>query len=246
MSVKKIVMGSLVGAGMLASSAATAGWTGNVGAYSKYLFRGVSQGGSAAVQGGVDYGHDSGLYAGTWISNVGFAGNDGGAEMDLYAGWGGEITDGLGVDLGVLYYWYPEEDELGPGADDLSTLEFYAGLSYSVFSLTYYYSDELNFFIGDGNSDEGSYLNVGMELPITDTLAFTAGVGFYSGDEIERWLQTVVGSTDDDYVDYSIGIAKDVGDGMSFSLQLVDTDIEAAGIDDEIQPILGFSKEFGL
>ena len=88
MNFKKAVVGSLIGAGMLASPAAFAGFTGNIGVTSKYLFRGIEQGGGAAVQGGIDYGHDeTGLYAGTWVSNIGFAGGSGddeGAEVDLY------------------------------------------------------------------------------------------------------------------------------------------------------------------
>lgn len=260
MSVKKIVTGSLIGASMLAAPSAFAGWTGNVGATSNYLFRGAPQGnaGDAAVQGGVDWSHDSGLYAGTWVSNVGFAGNDGGAEMDLYLGYGGDIVDGLGYDVGILYYWYPSEDENANPGDELSTLEFYAGLSYGPASLTYYYSDECNFFLGNdadltaipagnfGNStEEAGYLSLGVELPITETLAFTASIGHYHGDEIERFL-AFIGSTDDDYIDYSIGIAKDAGNGMSFTLQLIDTDVETAAGDDEITPVIGFNKSFDL
>lgn len=242
MNFKKVITGSLIGAGMLATPAAFAGFTGNVGATSKYLFRGVSQGGSAAVQGGIDYSHDaSGFYAGTWASNVGFAGSDGGGEVDIYGGWSKEFS-GLTVDLGVLYYWYPEEDEV---AAELNTVEFYGGLGYGPISFTYYYSDENNFFIGDGQADEAAYALLGLELPITDSLAFTASVGLYSGDEIERFL-TGIGSTDDDYVDYSIGLSKSLDGGYGFSLQLVDTDIEAGGVDDEPQVLVGFSKEFDL
>ena len=46
-------------------------WTGNVGLFSQYIFRGVSQTNEKpAVQGGFDLGHKSGLYAGVWGSNV--------------------------------------------------------------------------------------------------------------------------------------------------------------------------------
>jgi hypothetical protein len=46
-------------------------FTGNVGLYSQYVFRGISQTNEKpALQGGFDVGHKSGLYAGTWASNV--------------------------------------------------------------------------------------------------------------------------------------------------------------------------------
>src|SRR5687767_12579042 len=69
---------------LLAAPAAHAGeLTGNVGATSDYMFRGVDQTGGAAVQGGVDYTFDFGLYTGLWVSN---STSGGGNEADVYAG----------------------------------------------------------------------------------------------------------------------------------------------------------------
>jgi uncharacterized protein (TIGR02001 family) len=58
-------------------------WTfsANIGAVSNYMWRGVTQtGDQAAVQGGIDVAHESGFYAGTWLSNVDF---DEGAPEDV-------------------------------------------------------------------------------------------------------------------------------------------------------------------
>jgi uncharacterized protein (TIGR02001 family) len=45
--------------------------TANVGVFSQYVFRGLTQTDRhPAVQGGFDYAHPSGLYAGTWLSNI--------------------------------------------------------------------------------------------------------------------------------------------------------------------------------
>ena len=45
-------------------------FTGNLGLYSQYVFRGISQTNEKpAVQGGFDLGHKSGFYVGTWASN---------------------------------------------------------------------------------------------------------------------------------------------------------------------------------
>ncbi len=45
----------------------------NIGAVSNYMWRGVTQtGDQPAIQGGLDFSHESGFYAGTWISNVDF------------------------------------------------------------------------------------------------------------------------------------------------------------------------------
>lgn len=45
--------------------------TGNVSLASQYIFRGLTQtNGKPAIQGGLDYAHASGFYAGTWLSNI--------------------------------------------------------------------------------------------------------------------------------------------------------------------------------
>lgn len=47
----------------------------NVALTSDYIFRGISQTqGDPAIQGGLDVAHESGLYIGTWASNVDFGG----------------------------------------------------------------------------------------------------------------------------------------------------------------------------
>src|SRR6185369_9235391 len=86
--------------------------TGNVGLFSEYRFRGISQTfGKPAIQGGFDYSHASGIYLGNWNSNVnsgaGFpAGN---IEMDFYGGWK-KSWDDWGLDVGFIYYYYPGTD----------------------------------------------------------------------------------------------------------------------------------------
>ncbi|OYW27068.1 MAG: hypothetical protein B7Z51_09365, partial [Methyloversatilis sp. 12-65-5] len=46
-------------------------FTGNVGLFSQYVFRGISQTNEdPALQGGFDYSHASGFYLGTWASNI--------------------------------------------------------------------------------------------------------------------------------------------------------------------------------
>ena len=53
-----------------------------------YVFRGIRQTwGNLALQGGVDYAHESGFYAGAWLSNT--SGNlyaNANIEVDLYGG----------------------------------------------------------------------------------------------------------------------------------------------------------------
>src|SRR5213079_2572017 len=91
--------------------------TGNITLITDYRFRGISQTfDKPAIQGGFDYAHASGLYAGNWNSNVsqgaGFPG--GNIEMDFYGGWKKAFGD-VGLDVGAIYYYYPGTDAgLGP------------------------------------------------------------------------------------------------------------------------------------
>jgi uncharacterized protein (TIGR02001 family) len=80
---KGVATGALLSASFLTMGQALAQepWTfsANIGAVSNYMWRGVTQtGDQAAVQGGIDVGHESGFYAGTWLSNVDF--DEGGSE----------------------------------------------------------------------------------------------------------------------------------------------------------------------
>ena len=87
-------------------AASQAGVSANVGFVSDYIWRGIKQGdtkGEPALQGGLDYEHDSGLFIGGWASTV-----TKGYEYDLYAGWGGSFN---GVDLGAAYTSYMYTDD---------------------------------------------------------------------------------------------------------------------------------------
>lgn len=86
--------------------------TGNLALTSDYVWRGSSQTREdPAVQAGVKYAHDTGLYASLWGSNVKFvpdAGTD--AEMDLALGWSGALAAGWALDVYWLRYQYPSAD----------------------------------------------------------------------------------------------------------------------------------------
>ena len=77
----------------------------NVGATSDYRYRGVSQSRlKPAVSAGVDYAAGA-LYVGAWASTIKWVkdgGGDGSVELDLYAGYKGELAKDVGFDVGVL------------------------------------------------------------------------------------------------------------------------------------------------
>src|ERR1051325_11199236 len=77
--------------------------TGNAGLVTDYRFRRISQTfGKPAFQGGFDYAHSSGFYAGNWNSNVssGAGFPSGNLEMDFYGGYKATFGD-FGIDVGT-------------------------------------------------------------------------------------------------------------------------------------------------
>ncbi|WP_208321401.1 TorF family putative porin [Thiohalophilus thiocyanatoxydans] len=54
-------------------------------------------------QGGIDYTHETNLYAGVWTANYG---NGNGYESDLYGGFRGSAA-GIPLDAGMIMYRYP-------------------------------------------------------------------------------------------------------------------------------------------
>ena len=109
----------------------------NVGLFSQYIFRGLTQtNNKPALQGGFDVGHKSGLYIGGWSSNVSWLRDNGSSslydtggslEIDLYGGFKTDIN-GVGIDLGALQYYYPGAHN--KSFDKANTTELYGAISY--------------------------------------------------------------------------------------------------------------------
>jgi uncharacterized protein (TIGR02001 family) len=241
--VRKVLLG-LACASVLASPAAMAGATGNVGGVSEYMFRGIAQTGGAAIQGGVDYATDVGLYVGTWGSNIGFAG---GTEVDWYGGFTTKLSDTFGIDVGAIYYTYSEEDEAAPtGTINPDTVEVYAGVIVGPVTVKYYYSDEAAFFGAPdpvtGEADESHYVTAALAHPLSKSLALNLSVGYYFGDVIEDFL----GPNEKSYTDYSIGLSKSFDSGFTASFTYVDTNIDVVGFEDDPKFVLGLKKSFDL
>jgi len=118
--------------------------TANLGFFSEYIFRGITQtAGKPALQGGFDYGHASGFYAGTWASNVSWP-QDFGAytrsslEWDFYGGYKWSFANDFGLDVGTIYYYYPGSRNAGiPSAD---TWEIYVAGTWKFLGAKFSYS----------------------------------------------------------------------------------------------------------
>ncbi len=158
--------------------------SGNVGVFSKYVFRGLQQGGGenagASVQGGFDLEHGSGLYAGYWGSNLGYADEVGetGFENDVYVGYAGS-AGGLSYGAGVTYYKYLS-------VADADTPEVFASVGYGpvTLGLAYLASD-----VAWGNTGD-IYWSLDFETDLPKDFALSARVGYYTYEESGDFIAT--------------------------------------------------------
>lgn len=217
-----------------AAGAAHAGdgpFTANVGLVSDYAYRGWSQTDERpALQGGFDYAHDSGLYAGVWGSNVSWLSDSNlnvhnSLELDIYGGYKGTVG-AIGYDVGLLQYYYPGSYPKGFNSPD--TLEGYIGLSWEFLSFKYSYA--FTDLFGYDRSDGSQYYDLGAAVDVGGGFTLAAHVGY----------SDIKGQ--DDYTDWKLGVTKEFG-GFNFGLHYVDTDVDNADLADE-RVILSIAKSF--
>jgi uncharacterized protein (TIGR02001 family) len=192
---------------LTAAGTASADISSTVTATSDYDFRGSSQSAKdPALQASLDYGHESGWYIGAWASNVDFGSeSDIDYEVDLYTGFSGGDEDGLGWDVGYIYYAYPDDS-------DANYQEIYGKLSYSMFSGGLYYSDDWL------NLDEGSalYATADASVPLPANFSLNLPAGYSFGEFFN--------DIDGEYIDYSLGVGYTAGN-FELGLKYVDTDL---------------------
>ncbi|MDB5968315.1 MAG: hypothetical protein JWQ90_765 [Hydrocarboniphaga sp.] len=246
--------GLVVAAAMLASSSAFAGATGNVGGVSEYMFRGLSQNpDDPSIQGGLDYAFDSGLYVGTWASNIDWGA--GGTELDLYGGFTKKFTDLIGIDVGAIGYIYPEKGEPGGLYPDANTVEVYAGLLVGPVTFKAYYSPSYFGAKEPGGGDlKNLYFVASGAFPLSETLNLTGSIGYTSSsdDAAGGFCPNVAYcEVTDSYIDYSVGIAKTLDGGFTATLAVVGTNLkpdDGSGNEKTDKPsiVIGLKKTFDL
>ena len=227
---RKSILSAALGAAVLVPglAAAQAGGpvTGNMSLVSDYRFRGLTQTfEEPALQGGFDYAHSSGVYLGTWASNVSVLGDAGAytsssMEWDFYGGYKGAVGD-FGYDVGLLKYYYP--GRVNPGFTKADALELYGAASWKWLSakLSLSLDDET---FGVPNSKNTYYLDLSANYPVNDKLTLQAHYG------IQEFKGTTAGVPNDSfasYKDWKLGVAYALPQSFTVGLFYTDTDMDA-------------------
>lgn len=222
--------------------------SGGVTLTSDYRFRGLTQtNGDPAIQATLNVNSASGFYVGTWVSTID-GGDDGStpaltgygdAEVDLYGGYTKTLSNGIGFDGGLLYYYYPGGDK-GLNTD---FFEPYASISYTIgpvstkLGANYAWGGQsgLNFTSGNDDNIYG-YGEAAVGIPGTP-VTVKGHLGYTKGS-----LGLVnLNSGDDSYWDWSVN-AEAVGGPMKVGVTYLDTDVTDAYV-----PALGgrFDQKLG-
>lgn len=197
----------------------------NAGFTSDYIFRGISQtSANPAAQGGIDYAHASGLYAGIWGSNVTWisdfnAGVSSSLELDTYFGFRNGFADNFSYDAGFIRYNYPASD-YPAGVTRADTDEIYGALGYQWVAVKYSYG--LGKFLTVPGAAGTNYVEVNASVPLGDTgitLGAHVGKQTYKGAAADALALAGASAT---YSDYKLSIAKDIN-GYVASLAASDT-----------------------
>ncbi len=209
--------------------------TSNVGIVSEYVFRGIRQTwGNPALQGGVDYAHESGFYAGAWLSNT--SGNlyaNANIEVDLYGGYRGAVDD-FAYDVGVLQFLFPgaNYDKITPAGSYASkrynSTELYLSGTWKWLNVKYSraMTDVGYFGFNDNNAGFGAFPGKpGAGVTGSDTsgswyIEANATYEFLPGwtGTLHAGRQTITHSTGLSYSDYKAGVTKTMDGGWVLGL----------------------------
>ncbi len=161
-----------------------------------YVWRGVTQGGSApAVQGGATYNHESGVSVDLWLSSSAGGSN----EYDITVSYAAKTAD-FGYEAGIVSYSYPQVD--GGGFHEL-----FAGLKFNKMN-AYLYIGE------DAAGDDNTYIELSADIN-----KFNIALGVNSNDnilkdynqitakvELAKNLSLAVSQTDADFDDTELAL----------------------------------------
>ena len=238
------VLGALAAPSLVfaADAAPAPDWTisSNVGVFSQYIFRGLTQTDrKPALQGGFDISHSSGFYAGVWASNISWLTDaspqyysSSSIETDIYGGFKTELAkSGVTLDIGILQYYYPGTRAKQNYSSFANTTELYGALNYgwvqgkisgtvsrdawTVGKQSPSHEDARGTFYAELNATIPVGDLIGKDAGVLSGVSLLAHVGRqeFNGDK-KIYFSNTLSNNDYSYTDYKFGVQKSFADGM--------------------------------
>lgn len=221
--------------------------SGNIAVISSYYLRGLTntpENDKATLQGGLDYSHASGFYAGYWGSTIGYSltdydpivdeytGSDT-FEHDFYLGYNGAINQDWGYNLGAIYYYYYESDA------DVDALESVIGLNYKDFSLS---AQTLWDDVTWGNTGD-TYLLASYSRPLVRDFTLNTALGmYYYNDDTSQYFDT---TEDFAFRHFNVGLSHPLGKtGAQMSVDFIVGGYDRVDEKQKNKLVLGLSYSF--
>ena len=167
-------------AACVSAPAAWAQFSGSVAVSSEYIYRGQAlSGGNPAVQVGLDFAHDSGIFAGIWSSTLDLPNPTGrrDVELDLYLGYQHAFDNPLSAAVSIVRYTYPGQT----GDFDYDYTEALLTVIYDErYSVEFAYtSDQYGF------DAVGRHVELRGDWPLENAWVISAGLGHSDLDDLD-------------------------------------------------------------
>ena len=190
--------------------------SGNISVLSSYNLRGITnvpENSGATLQGGLDYNHASGFYAGWWGSTLDYSlveeGRDA-FENNFYLGYSHAVNDDLGLTIGTTYYYYYESDVESNG------FELLLGLSYKDLGVT---AQTLLEDTTWGNAGD-TYIKGTYSYALPNDFSLDTALGLYAYEKNGKYYDDTTESFG--FRHFDIGLSKPLADtGVTASMNYI-------------------------
>lgn len=158
-------------------------WTlsGEAAVVSEYNARGVSLSDRApAVQAGVSVSNANGLHGDLWASSIARTPNGARAEVNIGAGYSGQLGKSTTFDVGITYFLYPSDHELNFA--ELTGQVTQSVGSTSISGSVAYVPKQNNMRAPSGRLSDNLYMSLAVQQPIAGTpFTLVAASGYENG-----------------------------------------------------------------
>lgn len=247
------VAAALGASAMAMPLAAKAELSGNIGVFSKYVLRGLTndaESDNVAVQGGLDWTHDSGFYLGYWGSSLDYTYDpDGGPvsgngfENDIYGGYTGSFG-GFSYDVGLIQYYYID-------VEDSDLTEFKASIGYGPAYL------QAQYLLNDGwwGNAGDIYWTLGYDMALPKDFTLSAVLGWYTYDDDDNSelggcggvTPCAVTTEDTAYRHFNLTLSHPIGNtGADWAITYINGGKDRTGTDQEDTVVLSLTYGFDI